>query len=48
MSALNENERAEVETRTTRPGRHRFSAERAGHCCILGSCLGSAYMAGQP
>ena len=25
-----------------------FSAERAGHCCILGSCVGSAYMGGQP
>jgi hypothetical protein len=23
-------------------------AERAGHCCILGSCVGSAYMGGQP
>ena len=26
----------------------RSSAERAGHCCILGSCVGSAYMGGQP
>jgi len=25
-----------------------FDAERAGHCCILGSCVGSAYMGGQP
>ena len=25
-----------------------FYAERAGHCCILGSCVGSAYMGGQP
>jgi hypothetical protein len=24
------------------------SAERAGHCCILGSWVGSAYMGGQP
>jgi hypothetical protein len=24
------------------------SAESAGHCCILGSCVGSAYMGGQP
>jgi hypothetical protein len=23
-------------------------AERAGHCCILGSCVGSAYMGAQP
>jgi hypothetical protein len=23
-------------------------AGRAGHCCILGSCVGSAYMGGQP
>ena len=23
-------------------------SERAGHCCILGSCVGSAYMGGQP
>jgi hypothetical protein len=23
-------------------------AGRAGHCCILGSCVGSAYMRGQP
>src|SRR6266540_7113312 len=23
-------------------------AERAGHCCILGSCVGSAYTGGQP
>jgi hypothetical protein len=23
-------------------------AERAGHCCILGSCVGSAYVEGQP
>jgi hypothetical protein len=22
--------------------------ESAGHCCILGSCVGSAYMEGQP
>jgi hypothetical protein len=22
--------------------------KRAGHCCILGSCAGSAYMGGQP
>jgi hypothetical protein len=28
--------------------RHRFSAERAGHCRILGSWVGSAYMGGQP
>jgi hypothetical protein len=28
--------------------RHQFSVERAGHCCILGSCVGSAYMGGQP
>jgi hypothetical protein len=47
MNTLIDNEGAEVETRTTRPGRNRFSAERAGHC-ILGSCAGSAYMAGQP
>jgi hypothetical protein len=25
-----------------------FSAERADHCCILGSWVGSAYMGGQP
>jgi hypothetical protein len=25
-----------------------LSAERAGHCCISGSCLGSAYMDAQP
>jgi pimeloyl-ACP methyl ester carboxylesterase len=25
-----------------------FSAERAGQRCILGSCVGSAYMGGQP
>jgi hypothetical protein len=25
-----------------------FYAERAGHCCILGSCVGSAYLGGQP
>jgi single-stranded DNA-binding protein len=25
-----------------------FDAERAGHCRILGSCVGSAYMGGQP
>ena len=24
------------------------AAESAGHCCILGSCVGSAYMGGQP
>jgi hypothetical protein len=24
------------------------STESAGHCCILGSCVGSAYMGGQP
>ncbi len=24
------------------------SAERAAYCCILGSCVGSAYMGGQP
>jgi hypothetical protein len=24
------------------------NVERAGHCCILGSCVGSAYMGGQP
>ena len=24
------------------------SPERAGHCCIFGSCVGSAYMGGQP
>jgi hypothetical protein len=25
-----------------------LGAGGAGHCCILGSCVGSAYMGGQP
>jgi hypothetical protein len=28
--------------------KERLGAECAGHCCILGSCVGSAYMGGQP
>ena len=28
--------------------RHRLSSLTAGHCCILGSWVGSAYIGGQP
>jgi hypothetical protein len=27
---------------------YRAAADRAHHCCILGSCVGSAYIRGQP
>ena len=40
--------RATASGKRLQRGRLEGAAENAGHCCILGSCVGSAYMGGQP